>query len=246
MAGVARKSDPELWDRVKSGVTAGDKGGEPGQWSARKAQLATAEYKRRGGGYLGGKSADNHLAAWSREDWGTRSGHDSLETGERYLPKAAREALSAADYDRSTAAKRRDLVAGRQFSAQPRDVAAKAAEARVEHHKHAGKGHGMANPGDDVVREFRALLNMDAAALRRWLETEESRSVGWTHAGADEAVGHQAGRQIIEILERGAPTEEDLAFLHNVVGTIHRHRAQRPDSDIEQTRWRYSLMNWGH
>ena len=50
MAGVARKSDPALWESVKSEVTAGDKGGQPGQWSARKAQLATAEYKRRGGG----------------------------------------------------------------------------------------------------------------------------------------------------------------------------------------------------
>ena len=58
MAGVARKSDPELWDRVKSEVTAGDKGGKPGQWSARKAQLATAEYQRRGGGYLGRKSGN--------------------------------------------------------------------------------------------------------------------------------------------------------------------------------------------
>ena len=55
MAGTARKSDPALWDRVKHEVTAGAKGGTPGQWSARKAQLATAEYQRRGGGYLGGK-----------------------------------------------------------------------------------------------------------------------------------------------------------------------------------------------
>jgi hypothetical protein len=74
MAGTARKSDPALWDRVKHEVTAGDKGGRAGQWSARKAQLAMAEYQRRGGGYLGGKSADNHLAAWTQEDWGTRSG----------------------------------------------------------------------------------------------------------------------------------------------------------------------------
>ena len=36
-----------LFQRIK----AGSKGGKPGQWSARKAQLLAAEYKRKGGGY---------------------------------------------------------------------------------------------------------------------------------------------------------------------------------------------------
>src|SRR3954470_8246131 len=109
MAGVARKTDPALWDRVKSEITAGDKGGRPGQWSARKAQLATAEYKRRGGGYVGKRAADNNLRECARNDLGTRSGKYSLATGERYLPKAAPERLSQDEYDRSTAAKRHDL-----------------------------------------------------------------------------------------------------------------------------------------
>ena len=112
MAGTARKSDPALWDKVKAAVTAGDAGGKPGQWSARKAQLATAEYKKQGGGYRGPKQADNHLAEWTREDWGTRSGKPSLEDGERYLPRAAREALTPSEYRRSTARKRQDLAAG--------------------------------------------------------------------------------------------------------------------------------------
>src|SRR3954463_9302108 len=150
MAGIARKSDPELWERVKSEITAGEKGGKAGQWSARKAQLATREYQRRGSGYVGGNSADNHLGAWTREEWGTRSGRESLETGERYLPKAARAQLSRDEYDRSTAAKRRDLRRGRQFSAQPPDVAAKAAAARqaAPGHQHHGRGHGMAENDD--------------------------------------------------------------------------------------------------
>ena len=53
MAGTARKTKPELWDKVKTKVTKGEKGGKPGQWSARKAQLATQEYKAAGGGYAG-------------------------------------------------------------------------------------------------------------------------------------------------------------------------------------------------
>ena len=53
MGKTAQKSDPKLWEKVKRQVTAGAKGGRKGQWSARKAQLAVQEYKRRGGGYKG-------------------------------------------------------------------------------------------------------------------------------------------------------------------------------------------------
>ena len=130
MAKVAEKADPELWARVKEEITSSEKGGHAGQWSARKAQLAVQEYKRRGGAYRGRKSADNHLLEWQGEDWGTKSGHDSLETGERYLPKAAREALTPQEYRRTTAKKRADLRAGKQFSAQPRGVAEKTAKFR--------------------------------------------------------------------------------------------------------------------
>ena len=130
MAGTAEKSDPKLWDRVKKEVTASEKGGRTGQWSARKAQLASSEYKKKGGGYKGPKKADNHLAQWTGEDWGTKSGRTSKSTGERYLPRKAREKLSDEEYDRTTAKKRKDTAKGKQFSSQPTDVAKKAATAR--------------------------------------------------------------------------------------------------------------------
>ena len=127
MASSAERTDPRLWDKVKTEVTKGDKGGKPGQWSARKAQLAVNEYKHEGGGYKGEKPADNHLVEWQREDWGTKSGAESGKTGERYLPKKAREALTDAEYKRTTAKKRADTAKGKQFSAQPADVAKKTA-----------------------------------------------------------------------------------------------------------------------
>jgi hypothetical protein len=130
MAGVAKKTDPKLWERVKAKITKGDKGGDPGEWSARKAQLAVQEYKRRGGGYEGRKSSDNHLTQWQAEEWGTKSGRKSKETGERYLPKKARETLTADEYRRSSDKKRADTRKGKQFSQQPQDVAKKAASAR--------------------------------------------------------------------------------------------------------------------
>ncbi len=120
MSETAQKTDPKLWDKVKRDVTKGAKGGKPGQWSARKAQLAVHEYKEEGGGYKGGKSEDNSLHQWTEEDWGTKSGKESGKTGERYLPKKARENLSKEDYARTTAKKRRDTKKGEQFSPSPR------------------------------------------------------------------------------------------------------------------------------
>jgi hypothetical protein len=87
MTETAEKSDPKLWEKVKAKVTKGSRGGKPGQWSARKAQLATHEYQAAGGGYVGEKARDNSLQQWTDEDWGTKSGAESGKSGERYLPK---------------------------------------------------------------------------------------------------------------------------------------------------------------
>ncbi len=148
MSKTAEKTDPELWEKVKAEVTEGDKGGKPNQWSARKAQLATSEYKKEGGGYKGGKSPDNHLQQWTDEEWGTKSGEESAKTGERYLPKDAREHLSDDEYKRTSAKKRSDTAKGKQFSAQPKDVASK-----TSHRQAAGEksgDHAKANEAGDA------------------------------------------------------------------------------------------------
>jgi hypothetical protein len=97
-----------------------------------------------------------------------------------------------------------------------------------------------------VRDEFEDAVNMTAAELTRWLDTDESRSVGQSDGG--ESVGHESGRRIVELLrtKKGDLTEADHAHMRKVVGYVHRHLAQRPDGDVERTRWRYSLMNWGH
>ena len=130
MSETAEKTDPALWEKVKDEVTAGAKGGKKGQWSARKAQMAVQEYKKRGGGYVGAQDEHNSLHEWTEEDWGTKSGKESGKTGERYLPKEAREKLSNEEYDRTTEKKRADTKKGKQFSAQPKDVADKTRAAR--------------------------------------------------------------------------------------------------------------------
>jgi len=77
------------------------------------------------------KKPQESLKKWSNQDWGTKSGKPSGETGERYLPKKAREALSDSEYAATTAAKRKDKAAGKQHSAQPKKIAEKTAKFRM-------------------------------------------------------------------------------------------------------------------
>ena len=100
---------------------------------------------------------------------------------------------------------------------------------------------------EEAAAEFGEAVNMTAAELERWLGTEESRSVGQKDGGG-ESTGHASGRRIVELLRtnRSDLTEDDYAHMRKVTGYVHRHLAQRPPGDVTDTRWRYSLMNWGH
>ena len=77
------------------------------------------------------KKPQQSLKSWEDQDWGTKSGKKSSETGERYLPKKAREALSDSEYAATTAAKRKDKAAGKQHSKQPKKIAEKTAKFRM-------------------------------------------------------------------------------------------------------------------
>lgn len=125
MAVTAVKTNPALWERIFKRVKAGSKGGDAGEWSARKAQLSVALYKKAGGGYKGKKNPNNALTKWSKQDWTTKSGKPSAVTGERYLPKKAIKALTASEYAKTTAAKREGTRKGKQFVAQPKSIAKK-------------------------------------------------------------------------------------------------------------------------
>ena len=102
---------------------------------------------------------------------------------------------------------------------------------------------------DRIASDFDATVNMDAGELAEWLATSESKAVGWKGAGGtmSESVGHASGRRIVEILQTpvASRTDDDLAHMRKVVGYVRRHLAQRPEN-IVTSRWRYSLMNWGH
>lgn len=126
---------PSLRERIKNEVMAGSKGGKPGQWSARKAQLLAQKYEKAGGGYSGKKTeGQKSLSKWTKEKWGTKSGKPSTQgpkaTGERYLPLKALKSLSSKEYASTTRAKRNGTKEGKQFVKQPKKIAKKTASYR--------------------------------------------------------------------------------------------------------------------
>ena len=121
---TAIKTNPALWKRIVSRVKSGSRGGDSGEWSARKAQLAVALYKKSGGGYQGKKSSSNSLSKWTKQNWTTSSGKPS--NGKmRYLPKKAWEALSQKEKAATNRAKAEGDRKGKQFVAQPKEIAKK-------------------------------------------------------------------------------------------------------------------------
>ena len=75
-----------------------------------------------------------------------------------------------------------------------------------------------------------------------------SRKVGMVRRGETESVGRQSARKILAIRETALDdlSDADYAHMKKVIGYCRRHLAQRPWGDVTDTRWRWSLMNWGH
>ncbi len=113
----------------------------------------------------------------------------------------------------------------------------------------------MTDEQRETLTEFRRVVNMTRSELAAWLESDDSRSVGMlpgggtkSEPGGGEAVGHHMGQRIVEITgtKQDDLTDADFEAMRKVIGYVHRHSAQRPQGDVTDTRWRHSLMNWGH
>ncbi len=102
---------------------------------------------------------------------------------------------------------------------------------------------------DDIRKDFGEAVNMTPKELEDWLQTDASQSVGQKSGGSGESTGHESGRRIVELLRtrKDDLTDDDLAHMRKVHGYVQRHLAQEPQhEDVETSKWRYSLMNWGH
>lgn len=116
---MSGRTNPVLWEQSKKEAI--DKMG--GLFSARAMQLAGKIYRQKGGGYTGEKTKEQKsLTKWTKEDWRTKSGKPSLETGERYLPAKAIKALSGAEYGATSRLKRTGMKEGKQFVKQPKTI----------------------------------------------------------------------------------------------------------------------------
>ena len=115
------RTNPRLWERAKKDAVAR----MGGKHSARAMQLAAKLYRDRGGKYSGGKTkAQKSMTKWTKQKWRTKSGKPSVlgpnATGERYLPTKAINRMDPERYKRSSAKKRKDTKAGKQYSKQPK------------------------------------------------------------------------------------------------------------------------------
>ena len=166
MASNAEKLDPQLWEEAKA-----DAREKFGGHSARAMQYAVKLYKERGGRYKGRKKADNRLTQWTEQDWTTKSGRPSRETGERYLPRAAIESLTPAEYGATSRAKRAGGGVGKVV-AQPQSI-------REKTRKFRKVNPDMATPAQIAARKKFAerARSGELAKMRKKAAPKKARAV---------------------------------------------------------------------
>lgn len=120
----AKYTKPDLRRKLKEEIMQSDKGGKPGQWSARKSQLLVKEYERQGGDYKQDKKdkAAKSLERWTENDWQTSEGTAAAEGAEgmaRYLPYDAWALLTEAGRKQANETKQREDDKGEQYADWP-------------------------------------------------------------------------------------------------------------------------------
>ncbi|WP_066380609.1 MULTISPECIES: hypothetical protein [unclassified Anabaena] len=112
-------TEPELREEIKEEIKKSDKGGKPGQWSARKSQMLVREYEKQGGGYKQSEKDESakSLEEWSEQEWQTEEGETRAREGEvtqRYLPKEVWDRLSDAEKQEAEKTKEEASKKGQQ------------------------------------------------------------------------------------------------------------------------------------
>ncbi len=168
-------TDPELRKEIKEEIKASDKGGKEGQWSARKSQLLTQEFERRGGGYKGEKDqSQKNLEKWTEEEWQTKEGdadarQDDGET-KRYLPKAAWESMSEEEKEEAENKKREGSKKGQQYVTNTDE----AKKARNNAKDVPINGYDELSVGE-VEKKIRGLSKDEIKAVRSYEKSNKNR-----------------------------------------------------------------------
>ena len=179
-------TDAELREKLKEEIKTSDKGGRPGQWSARKSQLLAREYEKQGGGYKGEKDeSQKHLEKWTEEEWQTKEGGANArkEDGEtkRYLPKKAWKSMSEEEKEETELKKREGSRQGGQYvdntEAAKKARAEAQEEAPVEGYDDMSvdeakeKLEGLSKDELEKIRSYE-MEGKDRKTLTRWLDAK--------------------------------------------------------------------------
>ena len=96
----------------------------------------------------------------------------------------------------------------------------------------------MSQDPKTIAADFQAAVNMTAGQIKKWLDSDESKQVGYKNEGQGESVGHHSGRRIIEILgkKKADLTEADFKTTWPrspamSIATWPRSPSGRPDRD---------------
>ncbi|QIW96901.1 hypothetical protein AMS68_002419 [Peltaster fructicola] len=154
-------TDPKLRDEVKEEIHNSDKGGAPGQWSARKAQMMASEYKKRGGDYNTDKSekdeSQKNLDNWGKEDWQTKEGDGKAKQDDgsekRYLPKKAWENMSEEEKKKTDEKKQAESKKGKQH-VENTEKAKDSRKKASEDNENNGEQHDSPQDEDDADGEY--------------------------------------------------------------------------------------------
>ena len=176
------------------------------------------------------------------------------------VPKGAAKKKASKSPAKKTAAKSEKAVAKRTAKAKvvqkpttkkavvEKTVTNKKATSKSATAKKTAGGKATKLNIDQVIKEFRSVVNLKPNQLERWLSMPDSKKLGFKDEVKAGTRGHESGRRILKILakRRDKYTDEDLRHMQTVVGFVRQHRREKPPGDVFASNWRYSLMNWGH
>ncbi len=166
---------PGLREEIKEEIKASDKGGGPGQWSARKSQLLTQEYEKRGGGYKGDKDqSQKDLERWTGEEWQTREGEaKARQNGEtsRYLPKKAWENMNEEEKRETDQRKREGSRRGAQYVENTEE----AKQARREAHDNLSLNDYSGLNVEEIEKKSQGLSNEEIEQVLSYEKRHENR-----------------------------------------------------------------------
>ena len=186
-------TEPDLRRELKEEIKASDKGGEPGQWSARKSQLLVQEYEKRGGYKKGEKDdAAQSLEAWTNQDWQTKEGDADAQQGgtmKRYLPQKAWAMLTDAQTKEAEKTKKEVSREGEQHADWP-DVVKKAMWALG-----FAEGEDVPEPTKDELQTWAAQLDISGRSTM----TKDELVQAIRDAEIDEELGEEGDEENLNL-----------------------------------------------